>query len=561
MKSKIILISVILQAGFGIPQGIANEGSPAPPLHAGVAALRITPVDDQGNLWQEPFTDRNHNGRYDPSQGWRFWRRSDPYRDTNENGKWDGPFLAGFKHKEDYYVAQGIHDPIWARALVLSLGKIRIAFVALDLVGLLHDEVERIREDVLDLELDYVLIASTHTHSAPDSMGLWGPDPFTDGKDPRFMEHIRRQTAKAIRKAEHTAVPAKLTFIETRVPDNFGAPIHDKRDPIVIDNRLLALRAADLSGQTIAILINGAAHPETLGGAHGLISSDFPHFLRIALEKGDYVVQGETLEGWGGTAVYFSGAVGGLMTTLGSKVRNESGEILPQRSFEKTQRIGELMAWAVSKSLRNAEPVEITEIGVLSRRLMITVDNRLLRYLLKKDVIERTTFTQGQPAGKKGEDIETEVGLVSFYHGDQPVAQFAAIPGELFPEINQGGYLVNDAPCWTVTDRKKIMDGKGRERTAPAHPHIPAEPVLQTYYKTPFTFLFGLANDELGYIVPSNDFVPPRYFPRPRYGVDRCGDSDHYEETRSASSWLAPVISETIIQMLIQSGHRSRSTH
>jgi hypothetical protein len=522
-------------------------------LRAGVAAVSITPVDDRGILWQEPYVDGNRNGRYDPPAGWRFWRHSDPYKDENGNGKWDGPFLAGFSHKKDYYVAKEVHDPIWARALVLTLGKRRIALVALDLVGLFYHDVQWIRQAVSDLAFDYVLIASTHTHSAPDSLGLWGPDRFTDGKDPRFMDHIRRQTAKAIRHAERSAVPARLAFAQTTVPGDYGALIVDKRDPMVIDDRLLAMRVIGPSGQTLAIIVNGASHPEALGGVHSFISSDFPHYLRVALEQGGPVIQGEPLKSWGGTAVYFSGAVGGLLTPLGAKVRDESDQILPQRSIEKTQRIGELMAWAVTRALERAEPVIVTDFAVQSRRVMITADNRLQRYLLNKGVLQRMTFRNGEPAGQEGDDIETEVGLITFYGDQGPLAEMLAVPGEMFPELSQGGFLSSSAECWAHTPRKKAFDGIGRERTAAARPELSPEPILQTYFKSPFTFLIGLANDELGYIVPSNDFVFPQFFPFFRYGTDRCGDSDHYEETRSASSWMAPVISESLIRMLIRS--------
>jgi hypothetical protein len=550
---------IVFILGFGmllLTAGPARAETPerdTPGLRVGVAALPITPVDDQGNLWQEPYSDTNHNGRYDPPHGWRFWRHSDPFEDENGNGKWDGPFLAGFGHRKAYYVAKGVHDPIWARALVIRLNGKRIALVALDLVGLFYEEVQRIRRAVSDLDYDYVLVASTHTHSAPDSLGLWGPDPFTDGRDPRFMEYVRSQAAEAIRRADRSAVPARLTFARTAVPDTFGSLIHDKRDPIVIDDRLLALRATDESGRTLAILVNGASHPEALGGDYDVISSDFPHYVRRFLEEGGPPVQGAPLPAWGGTTVYFSGAVGGLMTPLGAKVRDEAGRVLPQRSFEKTQRIGEIMAWAVGRALDGAEPSEITGIAAQSRKLMLPVDNRIQKYLLKKGVLERTTYKNGNPAGIGGDEIKTEVGLITFSGPDGPAAQILAVPGELFPELDQGGYLTDTPECWKVTERKKMLGGKGPERIAAAHPVVPAEPTLQTYYRTPLTFLFGLANDELGYIVPSNDFVFPRLFPFIRYGKDRCGDTDHYEETRSASSWMAPAISESLIEMLIDS--------
>ena len=518
------LLAILLTAPFSSASAQTEPSRPS--LLVGAAALPITPVDGNGRLWQEPYHDSNGNGRYDAPYPRRWWRRSDSYTDMNQNGKWDGPFLAGFKHKKAYYLAESIHDPIWARAVVFELEETKIALVALDVVGLLYPEVQRIRREVAELEFDYILIASTHTHSAPDSLGLWGPNPFTDGKDPRFMDYIRRQTVQAIRNAADSVKPAQISLSGTQFPDEFGQAIYDKRDPIVIDNRLLVLKASDLSGKTIAILVNGSAHPETLGGVHAAISSDFPHYLREALENGGYVINGNTISGWGGTALYFSGAVGGLLTTLGSEIQGEAGEILPQRSFEKTRRIGELSAWAVTKALKGAGLLRISKIKAESRTLFLPADNRYFRKLLKKGVLERMTFTNGEPAGINGEDIQTEVGLITLYGDFEPLAQFAAIPGELFPELVQGGHLSQGEECWAITERKKRMDGEGRERIGAAHPQIPPEAILEPYFATPIHFIIGLANDELGYIVPSNDFVFPDYFPGRR--------------VRNACEWRSP---------------------
>ena len=70
--------------------------------------------------------------------------------------------------------------------------------------------------------------------------------------------------------------------------------------------------------------------------------------------------------------------------------------------------------------------------------------------------------------------------------------------------------------------------------------------------KAPYKFIIGLGNDELGYIVPANDFVPPVYEPRPHYGTDRCGDHDHYEESMSVGAQAAPRVSRAIVELLEQ---------
>src|SRR4051794_17806326 len=85
-------------------------------------------------------------------------------------------WLAGFGKGRK---ATGVHDPIMARAVVLATGKHKIALVSVDVVGLFHETVERVREELQGFM--YVLVSSTHNHEGPDTLGLWGPNLFQSG--------------------------------------------------------------------------------------------------------------------------------------------------------------------------------------------------------------------------------------------------------------------------------------------------------------------------------------------------------------------------------------------
>ena len=56
--------------------------------------------------------------------------------------------------------------------------KSKVAIVAVDSIGLFDSTMERIREEVkrLDPTLTQIFISSTHDESAPDPIGLWGPE-------------------------------------------------------------------------------------------------------------------------------------------------------------------------------------------------------------------------------------------------------------------------------------------------------------------------------------------------------------------------------------------------
>jgi hypothetical protein len=445
-----------------------------------------------------------------------------------------------------------VHDPVWARALVLQLGNTRVGLVALDVVGLFHPLVEEIRGKVQDLGFTHLMVASTHTHGGTDSMGLWGPDRMTDGKDPRFIKHIIKQTELALREAVRKLAPARIKFATAQTPTQFGWLINDLRDPIVIDDQILVMAVDDPQGNAIATVVNWTPHPETMGGSSSLITSDFPHYLREGVEKGEFRFNGRRWSGRGGLAIYLSGSVGGLLSTLRLEVKDEDDQPLPLRSWAVTQRIGEIAAGTVLGALEGQDYADIQRMDVRSKKLFIPIENQLFRLLLTRGVIQRESYTQGKPAGSRGEDALTEVNVLTLWGPGKPLAQFVAVPGELFPEIAMGGYLGDEKKCWRYTQRKRHLDGRGKERIAAAHPHVATEPILRQHMKAPYKFIIGLGNDELGYIVPANDFVPPVYQPRPRYGTDRCGDRDHYEESMSVGSQAAPIISKAVVELLEQ---------
>ena len=217
-----------------------------------------------------------------------------------------------------------------------------------------------------------------------------------------------------------------------------------------------------------------------------------------------------------------------------------------------TQRIGEITAGAVLKALKGQDYVDLSHIDVRAKKLFIPIENQLFKLLLARGVIQREAYTQGKAVGSRGEEALTKVDALTLFGPAGPVAQFVTVPGELFPEIAIGGYLGDEKRCWRYTERKRRLDGRGKERVAAAHPQVPTEPILRQQMKAPYKFIIGLGNDELGYIVPANDFVPPVYEPRPHYGTDRCGDHHHYEESMSVGAQAAPLVSRAIVELLEQ---------
>ncbi len=76
--------------------------------------------------------------------------------------------------------AEGVHDPLYARALVLSEGATTLAMVVVDNIGVsreVGDEAKALVAEKTGIPAERILLAATHTHSAPASNVVDGPEP------------------------------------------------------------------------------------------------------------------------------------------------------------------------------------------------------------------------------------------------------------------------------------------------------------------------------------------------------------------------------------------------
>jgi hypothetical protein len=150
-------------------------------LRAGAASVVTTPA-------VEPFTDANRNQQRDENE---------PFQDLNGNGQWDPVWLAGYRGDRP---ALRVHDDLSVRALALSEGKNTVLFIAVDCVGYLFDEISRVKKILQEkhgLDPSRILIAATHDHSGPDTIGLWGPG-GKSGRDPAYLAFLRERIVECI---------------------------------------------------------------------------------------------------------------------------------------------------------------------------------------------------------------------------------------------------------------------------------------------------------------------------------------------------------------------------
>lgn len=426
-------------------------------------------------------------------------------------------------------------DGLFAKAVVLDQGNTTVAIVAVESIGLQYDDTLATRALLAEqgVDVDHLLIHSTHSHLSVDAIGLWGPGLTESGYNEAYFSQIRQTIVEAVRLAKAELVPVSMTVgevdVSTYSPDKgVRNVVTDTRDPFIIDPMLGAAQFSDAQGQTVATLVSFGLHPETMLGRSAYLSSDFVHALRTTVEDG---VVWETYQraGIGGTTVYLNSTVGGMMTTLRLTNTDPDGnEWGSDGSWEKADAIGQQLGEMALDAVEGGERVNEPVLGVRSQQFFVPIENRLFQTAGLLGVMQREQFNfdPSDPIDDDNQpDVQTEVNVI-----DVGPLQLLSIPGEMLPEVAVGGYdgsLVN-APGRAIVE---VTDNPPDLTTAPEGPYV-KDDMNGTY-----RWIVGLGNDEIGYIIPRYNFKLSADSP---YILEAEGH--HYEETRS----LGPTTAERL---------------
>lgn len=537
----VVAIVIFITAQLSLP---VEEVEAASQLKVGVAALVITPfgkhpdwdgtITDSG-VWGERFTDTNKNNRWDHGEPFED-DEGNTALDASSKGKYDGIFIAGFGQNR---IATGKYDDYWARAVVIEAGATKFAVVSIDVLGyysrMKYYGLEEIKKLLpKNLGVSDILLTSTHNHEAPDTIGAWGVNPLSDGKYPKYLRFMDRQIARAITQAAQATVPVKMKLGRTNPeesPSLAGMQTRTGgRPPHFFDEELRVMQFVGTAGRTrnktIATVINWNTHPESMEDKNTMMTSDFIHSIRDEVEKK-----------YGGTAIYLTGDIGaveiiGDTNTKSTDRATFDGKHFPLKpennrpafTIERTYAIGRDVAKAVFNALDKGEWSAVAKVELKKAELRVPMDNRAYTFLQEKSVLDNP-----EDAFK---EVQTWVYLVTI--GD---AQIITTPGELFPEVFYGVEKYRRADC-PEADTKR-----------------PIEPSVRDRMKAKYKFIIGLCPDEFGYIVPGYDFFTPQpdAFTVIKEAPDPCKAKrvpNHYHETNSASSLLAPAWACIAAQLL-----------
>jgi hypothetical protein len=352
----------------------------------------------------------------------------------------DGLWLAGHARKRK---SKGVRDPLCCRALYLSDGATEIALSCLDLTGLRKFHVDQIRARLTHcIDPSRVIVCTTHTHDAPDTIGYFGPMifgriPYRCGIDPEYMELVQTRTKECIEEARRRAVPVELFAACGEAPAGLTRNI--RREGFKEDT-VFVLHVKDERDETVAVLSNYPCHPEMLGHDSRVVSAEFLTDLHETVESR-----------WGGVSVFFQQALGGMVT---GAVCRDDGSFDPARGEPFIRTLGRSLGAVITEALERS-PYRIpdgTPLVYKRREFRAPIMNR--KFLL----VGRMGVLPGIEEEILTRTLTTETALI-----DLGAVKMATVPGEALPEV---GFQI------------------------------------QAVLNCRFPFVVCLASDELGYILP-----------------------------------------------------------
>ena len=304
---------------------------------------------------------------------------------------WPLPMVGSFRYRP----ANGARDPLHSRALVLDDGSLQLVLAVVDSCYVprsVLDEAKRRASGATGIPASRMLIAATHTHSAPPpapGVGLRGPESAPNRENEAiYSEQLIQGIADSIARAHARLEPAAVGWALTELPDEvfnrrwfmkdgaipadpFGGETDRVRmnppraDPNLVrpagptdpQVAVLAIRAA--AGRPLALLANYGLH--YVGGIPpGLVSADYFGEFASAIAR-------ELRAPDGFVAMLSNGTSGDVNNIDFTRPRPR------QEPFEQARKVAGKLARAAAQAWRTIEYQSQTDLAMAERELALTL--------------------------------------------------------------------------------------------------------------------------------------------------------------------------------------------
>jgi neutral ceramidase len=350
--------------------------------------------------------------------------------------------------------AEGTHDPLHAKALVVEKDGVRVALVVLDLISTTRGLVEEARtliEKATGIPGKNVMISATHSHTGPVLWGRTQRDEVLGGSSQiarAYIKDLPAKIAESVKKAAAARKPARALFAAGQEEGlAFNRRFHmadgsvgwnpGKKNPKIVRPAgptdptvpVVLFETLDNVPKPIAVYVNFAMHLDTVGGLY--YSADYPYTLSKALAAalGDEVV-----------TLFATGTCGDI-----NHINTDSDK--PQKGHGEAARIGTRLAAEVLRALEKVKPAAdgplrvssamidlspapVTSDEVAAAKLVIA-DVQAAKKPAPKFLDQVQAFKAVDVAARLGKPFAVEVQVISL--GDD--LAWVSLPGEIFVEL------------------------------------------------------------------------------------------------------------------------------
>ena len=242
--------------------------------------------------------------------------------------------------------AEGVHDRVFAKALVLSAGEKRYAVVTADILGFPPPVKTAVVEALSDegWTAAQILLLPSHSHTSIEMMQI---NPNNQLGIPQIglfsqavYEHTVNKLVQVIQKAASQSEPVSIGTARKNLP---GYNANRRRRGGPTDTQLTVTRIDRRGGGPLAVLVNWTAHPTFMSAEDMQFSGGWPGHMQRTLEA---ALGGDV------TAMYYNGAEGDQRPTA----RPDSGPSHWERAERYGRELG-LVTAAVAESVETAADV------------------------------------------------------------------------------------------------------------------------------------------------------------------------------------------------------------
>ena len=209
--------------------------------------------------------------------------------------------LTGYGNRTNVF--DSVEQKLWGKALVLAQkGKPTMVWITLDLIGFpgfFADALyARLVQKIGLKDRAQLVVSATHTHNGPETgvlVNIFGvtpaPNQLADVK--QYRDNLLDKLEKLVIDAYVLKAPGKLSWavdqvtfaINRRVLEGGKWKDFGETPNGPVDHDLPVLRATDLDGKLVALLINYACHGTTLVPEHNFIHGDWMGATQDMIEK------------------------------------------------------------------------------------------------------------------------------------------------------------------------------------------------------------------------------------------------------------------------------------